>query len=476
MPSGAPGFFLALAPALVVHHLQRLVEHRLVVAAVVDVAGRDLVGELVGPDEVLAANLRRVHSEFLGRGIDHALQHEVGDLGAEPPVRALLALVGQHRGQGDLSAPDPVGAGELGRRVAVVAHPELEIGAVVVDHLHPEARDGAVVHDRDLHVVDAVRPVVVAARDVVDAVLEVLDRPPGGAGEGRGEHRSLVREQLAAEAAAGDHRHDVEPVGGYAEGDRHQPAHVVVHGDVGVDGELAHALVVLGDGADRLHRLTTRTRPPHLSPEHPVRGGEVALDVAEAEGALQRDVVRPALGMKHRVAARRDGVLGVDHRGQQLVLHVDEVDGVLGDVAALRHHRGHGLAHVADPIRGDAVLGDRRVGEAGQRSGLLGGLGAGHHQHHARQRFGPAGVDALDARVRVRASQHRGVGHVGKDHVVDVLAAPGQQPRVLDALHALADPAVAAPGLGGVGVGGFAHCPSPRILAAAVSTASTMVW
>ena len=247
-----------------------------------------------------------------------------------------------------------------------------------------------------------------------------------------------------------------------------------------MDGELAHALVVLGDRADRLHRLSARTRPPHLSPDHPVRGGEVAFDVSEAERALERDVGRSPVRMEHRVATRGDRVLGVDHRGQQLVLHVDEVDGVLGDVPALRDHRGHGLAHMADAIGRDAVLGDRRVGEAGQRARLLGRLGAGHDQHHARQRFGPAGVDARDPRMRMRAAQHRGMGHVRKDDVVDVLAPAGQEPWILDALHALADPPVAALGVGdgrgGGGVGGFAHCSAPRILAAALSTASTMVW
>ena len=312
-------------------------------------------------------------------------QHEVGDLGPEPAVGALLALVRQHRSQVDLPASDAVRARELGRCIAVVAHSELEIGAVVVDHLHPQAGNRAVVHHRDFHVVDPVRPVVVAARNVVDTILEELDRLPGRPRQGRGEHRDLVREQLAAEAAAGDHRHDVQPVGGHVERDGDQPAHVVVHGDVGVDGELAHALVVGGDRADRFHRLTAGTRPPHLSPDHPVRGGEVVVDGSEGQGALERNVVRSAFGMEHRVAARRDGLLGVDHHGQWLVLHFDEIDRILGDVPALGDHRGHGLAHVADPIRRDAVLGDRGVGEAGQGARLLGRLGTGHHQHHAER-------------------------------------------------------------------------------------------
>ena len=83
-------------PALVVDCLQHLLEHALVVAAVVDVPGRGAVRELAGRDQVAAADLDAVEAELARGHVDEALEHPVGDLGAEAAVGALLVLVRQH--------------------------------------------------------------------------------------------------------------------------------------------------------------------------------------------------------------------------------------------------------------------------------------------------------------------------------------------------------------------------------------------
>ena len=150
--------------------------------------------------------------ELVDRGIDQALDHEVRDLGAEAAIGALLALVGEHGGDVDLDAADLVGADDLRERVAVMADAELEIGAVVVDHLAAQAGHPAVRVERQLGVVDPVGAVVVGGGDVVDPVLDVFDRPAGRARQRRGDHRHLVEKKLAAEAAAGERRDDVELV------------------------------------------------------------------------------------------------------------------------------------------------------------------------------------------------------------------------------------------------------------------------
>jgi len=86
--------------------------------------------------------------------------------------------------------------------------------------------------------------------------------------------------------------------------------------------------------------------------------------------------------VEYRVPPRRQRVFRIHHDRQGIVLDHDPIDRVLRDVAALGHHRGDRLADVADPIGGDAVLRHRRVGEARERPGLLGGLGPGEHQEH----------------------------------------------------------------------------------------------
>ena len=147
---------LLSAPALVVQQLERLVEHGRVVAAVVEIAGRDEVRKILGLDQVLAPELDRVEAELVDRGVRQALDHEVRDLGAEAAIGALLALVGQHRGDVDLDAADLVRPDDLRERVAVMADPELEIGAVVVDHLAAQAGHAAVRIERELGVVDPI--------------------------------------------------------------------------------------------------------------------------------------------------------------------------------------------------------------------------------------------------------------------------------------------------------------------------------
>src|SRR6266571_1298523 len=72
-----------------------MVEHPLVVAGVVDVAGRNKVREV--PDEVHPADRDRVQAELARGLVHHLLEHPVVHLGAEAPVGALLVLVGQRR-------------------------------------------------------------------------------------------------------------------------------------------------------------------------------------------------------------------------------------------------------------------------------------------------------------------------------------------------------------------------------------------
>ena len=74
---------LLLAPALVVDHAERLVEHGLVVAAVVHVAGRHDVGELVLPDQVAPAHLDVIDVELLaGR---HSTRRSITKLPTSEP-------------------------------------------------------------------------------------------------------------------------------------------------------------------------------------------------------------------------------------------------------------------------------------------------------------------------------------------------------------------------------------------------------
>ena len=192
------------------------------------------------------------------------------------------------------------------------------------------------------------------------------------------------------------------------------------------------------------------------------------------------DVVRAALGMQHRIAARIDRLHHVGHGRQRLVLDLDESDRVLGDVAAVGDHQHHRLADMAHFAERDAALLDRRIGKARQRPGFLRRLLAGDHCGHAGQRQRRALVDRLDAGVRMRAAQHRRVRHVRQRDVVDEAAAADQEARILLAQHARADdieplvrPLLLAAGGRRKDFAGFRHqrtAFSPRINSTARST------
>ena len=86
-------------PVVVVDGFEHLLQHALVVAAVVDVPRRRPVGKLVRADQVAAADLDAVEAEVVRGQVDKPLEHPVGDLGAEAAIGALLVLVRQDRGE-----------------------------------------------------------------------------------------------------------------------------------------------------------------------------------------------------------------------------------------------------------------------------------------------------------------------------------------------------------------------------------------
>ena len=154
------GRLLLLAPAFVVEHFQRHIERAGIVAAVVEIAGRDLIGKLVRPDEIVAAEPDRIEAELLDRGVHDPLDHEVRHLGAEAAAGALLALVGEDGIDLGAHGADLVGADGLRETVAVGPQAVLEVGAVVVHHLVAQRGHPVAGVKRKLDVVDAVRSVI----------------------------------------------------------------------------------------------------------------------------------------------------------------------------------------------------------------------------------------------------------------------------------------------------------------------------
>ena len=203
----APGALLGLllAQAVVVDHLHRPPQRGRVVARVVVPARGGVVGELLGLDEVLLAQLGGVHADVVGVDVDHALDgvHRLGD-----PERAAI-----RHATGRLVGVDAV---DLHERILEVVRPRDDVEqasrearrvgrrvgvAVVGDGLHLEGRELAVLRARQLRV-DVVVTGERVGLEVLRAVLDPLDRLAHGEAGHDGQDVARIDRHLAAEAAA----------------------------------------------------------------------------------------------------------------------------------------------------------------------------------------------------------------------------------------------------------------------------------
>ena len=109
-----------------------------------------------------------------------------------------------------------------------------------------------------------------------------------------------------------------------------------------------------------------------------------------------------------------------------------------GDALADRAHLvdGEDRARRAKALRPAHVFRHRRR----QRAEPVGlDVGAGEHGEHAVGGLGLAGVDPFDAGMGVRRHDHDAVALMRQVEVVDIAAAAGDEARILDPRHGLAD-------------------------------------
>ena len=175
-----------------------------------------------------------------------------------------------------------------------------------------------------------------------------------------------------------------------------------VHLGVGAEG-LHHGLVAGGGVIDVVDDVVTVGQDIiHVSVGTHLAGAQVALVVC-ANRAQRAPVV---LGMDQNGAVQ--SLVGVQHRLQHLVLHLDELEGLVGGGLILGGHDSHGIAHKADAlVQNQPVIG-RGFGVGLPRHGkaLLGHIFIGVYRNHAGHLLGHVGVDLLNEGVGVGAAQH----------------------------------------------------------------------
>ena len=175
-----------------------------------------------------------------------------------------------------------------------------------------------------------------------------------------------------------------------------------------------------------------------------VHDGDVGLDLGMGHNGgailvLHHDIRVPQAGLYITVLCEgfTDDVLGVlvdlhgavgqdvlvlQQDGQLLVLHVDQADGLLGDLLGIRSNSRHRVAHIAD-----LFLKNQRIQRRIKGQGVTAG-GEGNVRHVVIGQDGPdtgqrlrlGRVDAFDNRMRVRTPQDLALQEMVELHVAHI--------------------------------------------------------
>ena len=211
-----------------------------------------------------------------------------------------------------------------------------------------------------------------------------------------------------------------------------------------MDRQLPQAWIEIGDDYARLERHTGLPLEREVMLDDRRRFGERLLRLARREIMIEAEIVRLGAVAGRRAGGRGD--LHVRHGGQLFPVDRDQLDGVLGLRPGRCDNGDDGFALPADFIPGERVLRRRAVARKWREPRLpwladRGEVVAGHHRDHAGRLLCRRGVDAADARMRVRAAQKRDMADVGHVDVIGVAPpALGEAPG-LSPWHATPDPA-----------------------------------
>ena len=386
----------------------------------------------VGLHHLLEPQLHRVQAELVGDLVELHLHGETGLRGAVAALGAAGRLVGEHPHALELVRRQIVGhrlqrSGVVDRGQAVAA-----VAAAVEEGAEPHAGEGAVALDPGAH------PHLhrVASPVHVERLLAVegdLYRPAGD--HRQLGHRDLVGEGVALAAEAAAHRRGDDP--DVSHGKVQHPGEGAMH----VVGRLGRGpqrqLPVRGVGRQRtvlLHGQVGVALEEVGALEDLVRLLKTGLHLAELEGDRLLDVGAPVPGMDAVVLGLQralDGKDGIEH----LVVDVDEAQGLLRHVLADGRHRRHRVADVADLVHRQRFL----VLGGGHDAELRRHVVAGDDGVDPRKLQRPAGGDAVDQRVGMRAPQQPGEQHARHDDVVRVAGVARALGRTVDTRQRLAD-------------------------------------
>ena len=426
--------------------VERHVEALFELAAIISERETGFERHRVGRDHVAPAQFDRVDAEFVGGEIDHPLDDVCRLRAAIPaigPHRVRVAVDGCYIGVYRRRAIDPGQSSEIGDKGVGTG---LRIGADGRDRAHPQTEKTAVGIERQLGLGDVVAGLGVAEKRL-GARARPFDRPPS---ELRGEQHQrhlVVDRRLHAEAAADVAGHHAHLVFRYLEDLPRQFRAIGVGALQGrVDRVVVCGNVIVADAAARLHCRCG----------NPVDVEFVSDDMRGAsEGGVGRRLVTFEIDKRNIVGTvvpdpRRAGIERArcrHDRRQRLVFDRDHFRRVSCLMGAFGNDKSDVIPDPADPILDQRriawPIGRRTVAPfvAGGRRQVTPPRGfpirPGQYCQHARRGLGRGRVDGADPGMRVRRAQHITERHARQHHIVDIVAAAPQQPRILEPRHRL---------------------------------------
>ncbi len=428
-----------------------MLERGAVVAAVVDRAlperdSADRVRHLAGVDEVAPPDVGRIEPELGRDAIDQPLADERALIPSGAAVGAGRRLVGEHAQRLALVVLHPVRPGQqrdrqLGDDHAVRA----DVGAEIGDEPVAQRDDRAVAAHADLDLV-VLLPRVVGRHQVLATILDPLHRPAQA--HRRPRHHEVLGIELAAHAEAAAHLEleEVDQVLRMAEQVGEHPPVEVRHLGHAPQGEHARPRIVRGREPPRLHRDAGVALDGEALGETPLGGRERVCRIAGARHQPLDDVAAGGRMEDRHARIARAARVGDD--GQRLPVDLDELERVLGEVAAGGDHEDNRLADVPDHARRERRLqarrrtGARALAEPHRNARDRPEVVRGDHRGDTGDRACRGGPNGGDTSVRMRRPQDCRVQQTRQAHVGSVLAAPGQEANVFLALHGNADHAV----------------------------------
>ena len=408
----------------------RSLDRPVIVAGIVERTRGGAIRKLVRRYEIAPDDIEVIKAKLDRDPLHQPFQREIKLRAAEAADQARRHFVGEHDAVDHIDIRNVVAAGYCAMHaVERPRHRRAQERAVVLELVHAQREDAAVLGDGGFDLSDAIGSGT-GGDQMLDAILDPFHRAAGDARGDRRQHHIGEHRELDAEAAAGIRRNAQPHLRArHAQRARHHRVRAERTLEIRQHVVTVVGRIVLGDHNVALHR---REREPVKvgGERHPLVGLlERGLGVAVSEFA-DGDLVGLGLWMQQR-RRRLACHQRVDHGLARRIFDLDQLGGVLGNVAAFRHDQRNRLADIAHAIDRQRPLVHRRLERDQKRIGELADVIAGNDRPHAVERQRGGRVDADDVGVRMRRAEHMRVQGAGLDRqIIGIAPAPGEQARV----------------------------------------------